>query len=100
MPAYTPPATVTCCGKLWHTWKRSWRHTTSSECGNRPLNTARIREIRPMFDGVYEIVLAEGTLVTSSRRCAHKLRAVLECSPSRDEGLVVSDCFGIRTQVC
>jgi len=36
MPAYTPPATVTCCGKPWHTWKRGWRHTTSSECGNRP----------------------------------------------------------------
>src|SRR6204780_5503832 len=34
--AYTPPATVTCCGKPWHTWKRSWRHTTSSECENRP----------------------------------------------------------------
>ena len=36
MPAYTPPKTVTCCGKLWHAWKRSWRHTTSSACGNRP----------------------------------------------------------------
>src|ERR1700691_4174998 len=36
MRAYTPPATVTCCGKRWHTCKRSWRHTTSSECGNRP----------------------------------------------------------------
>ena len=35
-PAYTPPAAVTCYGKPWHTWKRSWRHTTSSACGNRP----------------------------------------------------------------
>jgi hypothetical protein len=35
-------------------------------------------EIRPMFDGVYDIVLAEGTVVTSSRRYAHKLRALLE----------------------
>jgi len=42
------------------------------------VNSARIREIRPMFDGVYDIVLAEGTLVTSSRRYAHKLRALLE----------------------
>jgi len=31
-----------------------------------------------MFDGVYDIVLAEGTVVTSSRRYAHKLRALLE----------------------
>lgn len=37
-----------------------------------------ISEIRPMFDGVYDIVLAEGTVVTSSRRYAHKLRALLE----------------------
>jgi hypothetical protein len=42
------------------------------------VNSARISEIRPMFDGVYDIVLAEGTVVTSSRRYAHKLRAVLE----------------------
>jgi len=42
------------------------------------VNTARIREIRPMFDGVYDIVLVEGTLVTSSRRYAHNLRALLE----------------------
>jgi two-component system LytT family response regulator len=42
------------------------------------VNTARISEIRPMFDGVYDIILAEGTVVTSSRRYAHKLRALLE----------------------
>jgi two-component system, LytTR family, response regulator len=42
------------------------------------VNGARIREIRPMFDGVYDIVLAEGTLVRSSRRYAHKLRALME----------------------
>jgi two-component system, LytTR family, response regulator len=42
------------------------------------VNGACIREIRPMFDGVYDIVLAEGTVVTSSRRYAHKLRALLE----------------------
>ena len=36
MPAYIPPATVTCCGKLWHISKRGLRHTTSSACGNRP----------------------------------------------------------------
>src|SRR6516225_401876 len=42
------------------------------------VNSARISEIRPMFDGVYDIVLAEGTVVTSSRRYAHKLRALLE----------------------
>jgi len=42
------------------------------------VNSARISEIRPMFDGVYDILLAEGTVVTSSRRYAHKLRALLE----------------------
>jgi two-component system, LytTR family, response regulator len=42
------------------------------------VNGACIREIRPMFDGVYDIVLTEGTVVTSSRRYAHKLRALLE----------------------
>src|SRR5215470_7064942 len=42
------------------------------------VNGARIDEIRPMFDGVYDIVLTEGTVVTSSRRYAHKLRALLE----------------------
>src|SRR5215475_80364 len=42
------------------------------------VNGACIREIRPMFDGAYDIVLAEGTVVTSSRRYAHKLRALLE----------------------
>ena len=42
------------------------------------VNGACISEIRPMFDGVYDIVLAEGTVVTSSRRYAHKLRALLE----------------------
>ena len=41
------------------------------------VNSARISEIRPMFDGVYDIIL-EGTVVTSSRRYAHKLRALLE----------------------
>ena len=41
------------------------------------VNSARISEIRPMFDGVYDIILAEGTVVTSSRRYAHKLRALL-----------------------
>jgi two-component system, LytTR family, response regulator len=42
------------------------------------VNGACITEIRPMFDGVYDIVLAEGTVVTSSRRYAHKLRSLLE----------------------
>jgi two-component system, LytTR family, response regulator len=42
------------------------------------INGARIDEIRPMFDGVYDIVLTEGTVVTSSRRYAHKLRALLQ----------------------
>jgi two-component system LytT family response regulator len=42
------------------------------------VNGARISEIRLMFDGVYDIVLAEGTVVTSSRRYAHKLRTLLE----------------------
>jgi two-component system LytT family response regulator len=42
------------------------------------VNGASILEIRPMFDGVYDIVLSEGTVVTSSRRYAHKLRALLE----------------------
>jgi two-component system LytT family response regulator len=42
------------------------------------VNAACISEIRPMFDGVYDIVLAEGTVVTSSRRYAYKLRALLE----------------------
>jgi two-component system, LytTR family, response regulator len=42
------------------------------------VNGAFISEIRPMFDGVYDIVLAGGTVVTSSRRYAHKLRALLE----------------------
>jgi two-component system, LytTR family, response regulator len=42
------------------------------------VNGACISEIRPMFDGVYDIVLAEGTVVTSSCRYAHKLRALLE----------------------
>jgi two-component system LytT family response regulator len=42
------------------------------------VNGAFISEIRPMFDGVYDIVLAERTVVTSSRRYAHKLRALLE----------------------
>ncbi len=42
------------------------------------VNGACISEIRPMFDGVYDLVLTEGTVVTSSRRYAHKLRALLE----------------------
>ena len=42
------------------------------------VNSARISEIRSMFDGVYDIILAGGTVVTSSRRYAHKLRALLE----------------------
>jgi two-component system LytT family response regulator len=42
------------------------------------VNSACISEIRPMFDGLCDIVLAEGTVVTSSRRYAHKLRALLE----------------------
>jgi two-component system, LytTR family, response regulator len=42
------------------------------------VNGACVNEIRPMFDGVYDIVLAGGTVVTSSRRYAHKLRALLE----------------------
>jgi two-component system LytT family response regulator len=42
------------------------------------VNGACISEIRPMFDGVYDIVLAGGAVVTSSRRYAHKLRALLE----------------------
>ncbi len=42
------------------------------------VNGACITEIRPMFDGVYDIVLAQGTVITSSRRYAHKLRALLE----------------------
>jgi two-component system LytT family response regulator len=42
------------------------------------VNSACISEIRPMFDGVYDIVLAGGAVVTSSRRYAHKLRALLE----------------------
>jgi two-component system LytT family response regulator len=42
------------------------------------VNSACISEIRPMFDGVYDIILAGGTVVTSSRRYAHKLRALLE----------------------
>jgi two-component system, LytTR family, response regulator len=42
------------------------------------VNGACISEIRPMFDGVYDIVLAGGVVVTSSRRYAHKLRALLE----------------------
>jgi len=42
------------------------------------VNGACISEIRPMFDGVYDIILAEGTVVTSSRRYAHKLRTLLE----------------------
>jgi two-component system, LytTR family, response regulator len=42
------------------------------------VNGACISEIRPMFDGVYDIVLAGGAMVTSSRRYAHKLRALLE----------------------
>jgi two-component system, LytTR family, response regulator len=42
------------------------------------VNSACISEIRPMFDGVYDIVLTEGTVVSSSRRYAYKLRALLE----------------------
>jgi two-component system LytT family response regulator len=42
------------------------------------VNGACISEIRPMFEGVYDIILAGGTVVTSSRRYAHKLRALLE----------------------
>ena len=42
------------------------------------VNGACISEIRPMFDGVYDIVLAGGKVVTSSRRYAHNLRALLE----------------------
>jgi two-component system, LytTR family, response regulator len=37
MPAYTLPATVTCCVKPWRTWRKSWRHTTLSACGSQPL---------------------------------------------------------------
>jgi DNA-binding LytR/AlgR family response regulator len=42
------------------------------------VNGACISEIRPMFEGVYDIVLADGAVVTSSRRYAHKLRSLLE----------------------
>jgi two-component system, LytTR family, response regulator len=42
------------------------------------VNGTCISEIRPMFDGVYDIVLAGGAVVTSSRRYAHKLRSLLE----------------------
>ena len=42
------------------------------------VNGVCISEIRPMFDGVYDIVLLGGMVVTSSRRYAHKLRALLE----------------------
>jgi two-component system, LytTR family, response regulator len=42
------------------------------------VNGTCISEVRPMFDGAYDIVLAEGTVVTSSRRYAHKLRALLD----------------------
>jgi two-component system LytT family response regulator len=42
------------------------------------VNSACISEIHPMFDGVYDILLAGGAVVTSSRRYAHKLRALLE----------------------
>jgi two-component system LytT family response regulator len=42
------------------------------------VNSAHIGEIRPMFDGVYDIVLTKGTVVTSSRRYANKFRALLE----------------------
>jgi len=36
-PVFTLLATVTCCAKPWHSWKRSSRHTTSSACGSGPL---------------------------------------------------------------
>jgi two-component system LytT family response regulator len=42
------------------------------------VNGACISEIRPMFVGVYDIVLTGGTVVTSSRRYAHKLRTLME----------------------
>lgn len=42
------------------------------------VNGACISEIRPMFDGTYDIVLADGAVITSSRRYSHKLRAMLE----------------------
>src|ERR1700735_4489703 len=45
------------------------------------VNGACISEIRPMFDGDYDIVLAEGTDIASSLRYAHKLRALLETYP-------------------
>jgi two-component system, LytTR family, response regulator len=42
------------------------------------VNGACISEIRPMFDGVYDIVLTGGAVVTSSRRYACNLRTLLE----------------------
>jgi two-component system LytT family response regulator len=42
------------------------------------VNSACVSEIRPMFDGVYDIVLTGGAVVTSSRRYAHNLRTLLE----------------------
>jgi len=46
MPAYTPPATVTCCGKPWHTWKRASATPLHPSAESAIVNTARISEIR------------------------------------------------------
>jgi hypothetical protein len=41
------------------------------------LHGARISEIRPMSDGIYDIVLGERAVLRSGRRYAHKLSSSL-----------------------
>jgi two-component system LytT family response regulator len=41
------------------------------------VNVERIKELHPMFHGQYTIVLHDGAELTLSRRCRHKLEAVI-----------------------
>lgn len=43
------------------------------------VNLARVKELRPLFNGEFEIVLHNGTALTSSRRYRKKLSAILGC---------------------
>jgi len=75
--AYRPPATVTCSG-TFGTSRREvvLRHTTSSAGGKRHREwVPALRDSSDVRGALRQSYWQKGTVVTSSRRYAHKLRA-------------------------
>ena len=64
--------------KPWPTWKRVAPHHFIQLRKSAIVNSAPISQIRPMFDGDLRHRAGIEDAVTSSRRYAHKLRALLE----------------------